>query len=86
MVTVDDTGLMTGIATGTATVTCTVGVTETPFTVTVSPDAPPAQARAMAYVALREFYADKRARLPKYFANGHSYSVCTPGNEGYFTC
>lgn len=66
VVTVDDTGLMTGIATGTATVTCTVGVTETPFTVTVSPDAPPAQARAMAYVALREFYADKRARLPKY--------------------
>ena len=66
IVTVDATGLMTGVAEGTATVTYHATTGDVAIAVTVSADAPPARAKAFVYVAKREFYLNKRARLPKY--------------------
>lgn len=66
IVTVDDTGLMTGVAPGTATVTYHAASGDVAVAVTVSADALPTAAKAFVYVAKREFYLNKRARLPKY--------------------
>lgn len=66
IVTVDQKGLMTGVGEGTATVIYLSADGDIPFEITVSGDAAPELSKNMAYVALREFYRNKRARLPKY--------------------
>ena len=66
IVTVDAQGRMTAQAEGTATVTYHAATGDVPFTVTVSAAAVPELAKALVYVARREFYETKRARLPKY--------------------
>ncbi len=66
VVTVDGNGLMTGVSQGTATVTYHADAGDIAYEVTVGDDIPPELAKNMAYVARREFYKNKRARLPKY--------------------
>ena len=66
IVAVDATGRMTGLAEGTATVTCHLATGDATFQVTVSATTPPELAKAMVYVAQREYFATARARLPKY--------------------
>ena len=66
IVTVDETGLMTAIAQGQTTVTYHAASGDEAYAITVSDDVPREKAKAVAYVALREFYATQRARLPKY--------------------
>ncbi len=66
VVSVDDQGRMTGAGEGQATVTFHGPQGDESFLLTVSRDAPPELAKNMAYVARREFYKNKRGRMPKY--------------------
>lgn len=66
VVAVDATGLMQGLAEGTAAVTYRAADGDVTCAVTVSGDAMPELAKAMVYVARREFYIVRRAKLPKY--------------------
>lgn len=66
VVAVDDAGLMRAVAPGTATVTYRAAAGDESFLVTVADDAMPERAKAMVYVARREYYETARARLPKY--------------------
>ena len=65
-VSVDGSGLMAALAEGTATVTHRAPAGDTAFTVTVQKDAMPERIKALIYVAKHEYYATRRARLPKY--------------------
>lgn len=66
VVAVDEKGLMTALADGTAKVTHHQPSGDVVFSITVSPEIPAELAKNMVYIARREFYATKRARLPKY--------------------
>ena len=66
VVTVDAQGVMTAVGEGTATVVYRASTGDANCEVTVSRDAIAEKAKAMAYIARREFYTVKRSRLPKY--------------------
>lgn len=66
VVTVEENGLMTAVGEGTAEVVYHTAGGEERYKIAVSEDIPTEIAKNMAYVARREFYAVKRARLPKY--------------------
>jgi hypothetical protein len=66
VLTVDATGRMTAMQEGYATVTYHASTGDVNFAVTVSATAIPQKAQAFVYVARREFYLNKKARLPKY--------------------
>ena len=66
ILTVDSRGLMTARAPGAVRVTYRKNDGETHYRVTVAEDIPTERAKAMAYVAMREFLETRQARLPKY--------------------
>ncbi len=59
-------GVMTAVGEGAATVTYHAAAGDIVCSVTVARDTPAEKAKAMAYIAKREYYTVKRARLPKY--------------------
>ncbi|MCL1854929.1 MAG: CHAP domain-containing protein [Clostridia bacterium] len=66
ILTVNDRGLMTAKAPGVVRVTYQKPEAEAHYRVTVSDEIPTERAKAMAYVARREFLETRQARLPKY--------------------
>ena len=66
VVKVDAHGLMTAGAAGSATVSYLTTEGEEHYTITVGEEVPTEGAKNVAYVAKREFLANRRARLPKY--------------------
>ncbi|MEG1891549.1 MAG: Ig-like domain-containing protein [Clostridia bacterium] len=66
VVTVSQNGLMEGVAPGTANVTYTAVDGEHVYAVTVGDEYLPEAAKNYVYIAKREFFEVKRARLPKY--------------------
>jgi len=66
ILTVDDRGLMTAREPGVVRVTYHREAGDVHYRVTVAEDIPTERAKAMAYVAMREFLETRQARLPKY--------------------
>ena len=66
VVTVASDGLMTAVAQGLATVTYRTAGGDESFAVTVDDGVPPEKIKALVYVARKEYYDTRRARLPKY--------------------
>ena len=66
VVSVDAAGLMTALAEGESTVTYRAPTGDVAVLVSVRRGAMPEAVKAFVYVARREFYLNKRARLPKY--------------------
>ena len=66
VITVDSSGLMTAVSEGISTVTYAGTAGEETLTIIVSESVPTEHAKNMAYVALKEYYSVKRAKLPKY--------------------